>query len=131
MVKVKKVEVIPSKERFGIVHKLFLEDENLQPLKEAFNKFSSAQSFEAEGNRIELVFNNQNRFLFELERPLEDFYNDEVHQVWKSMVADAMGMEEPFRFYSFYTSEGEHLGTIAFKQDCETFHPIILVYKKF
>ncbi len=131
MFRVKKVEVYPSKEKFGIVHKLVVEGENIEALKESFQQFSSAQSFETEDNSISLEFDNQNRFKFELEKPLEEFYNEEVHQAWKSMVADALGMEEPFRFYSFYTESGEHLGTVAFKQDCETFHPIILIYKKF
>ena len=131
MIKIKKVEVYPSKEKFGIVHKLVVGGENLNQLKESFNKFSSAKSFEADNNTINLVFNDQNRFQFELEKPLEDYYTDEVHQAWKAMVADALGMEEPFRYYSFFTEEGEHLGTVGFKQDCDSFYPIIVIYKKF
>jgi hypothetical protein len=131
MLKVKKVEVVPNREKFGIEHRLTVEGEKLENLKRAFERFSSAESFNVGENLIELIFDENNRFGFGLEQPLEEFYTDEVHHTWKTMVAEAMGMEEPFRFYSFYTPKGEHIGTVAFKQDCENFYPIILIYKNF
>jgi len=125
------VDVIPKREKFGIEHLLTVEGEDLNQLKRAFEKFSSAEGLNITDNLLELVFNERNIFRFELEKPLEEFYNDEIHTAWKEMVAQAMGTEEPFRFYSFITPEGERIGTVAFKQDCENFYPIILIYKKF
>ena len=130
MFKVEKVEVSPKRDKFGIEHKLYISGDT-QELKNSFERFSSAENFQAEGKKIKLSFNKEKTFSFELDKPLEDYYNEEIHTTWKEMVASAMGTEEPFRFYSFYTTEGEHLGTVAFKQDCETFLPIILVYKDF
>ncbi len=131
MIKVKKVEVKPSKEKFGIVHILTVADKDTLPLREAFRKYASAEEFEVEDKTIRLNFGSGREFVFNLEKPLEDFYDDEVHQSWKTMVADAMGTEEPFRFYSFVSEKGEHIGTVAYKQDCDTFVPVILVYKDF
>ncbi len=132
MIKVKKVEVKPLPEKFGIQHKLYLEnDENLQKLKENFEKYQSMEDFSVEANQIRLVFSPNNVFVFDLNQNLEDFYDENVHNAWKEMVASAMGMEEPFRYYSFYGENGEHLGTIGYKQDCENLIPIVVVYKNF
>jgi len=132
VIKVKKVEVKPLPEKFGIQHKLYLEnDENLQKLKENFEKYQSMEDFSVEANQIRLVFSPNNVFVFDLNQNLEDFYDENVHNAWKEMVAAAMGMEEPFRYYSFYGENGEHLGTIGYKQDCENLIPIVVVYKNF
>ena len=132
MIKVKKVEVKPLPEKFGIQHKLYLEnDENLQKLKENFEKYQSMEDFSVEANQIRLVFSPNNVFVLDLNQNLEDFYDENVHNAWKEMVASAMGMEEPFRYYSFYGENGEHLGTIGYKQDCENLIPIVVVYKNF
>ena len=130
MFRVEKVEVVPVRDKFGIQHRIYLTGET-ERLKDLFGKYSSADSFTAEGNRIELGFTPEEVFVFELDKPLEDYYDENVHSVWKEMVASAMGMEEPFRFFSFYTPEGEHLGTVGYKQDCENFLPIILLYRNF
>ena len=130
MFRVEKVEVVPKRDKFGIQHKLYLSGDT-ERLRELFGRYSSAESFTAEGNRIELSFTPEEVFLFELEKPLEEYYDENIHSVWKELVASAMGMEEPFRYYSFYTPEGEHLGTVGFKQDCENFLPIILLYRNF
>jgi len=132
VIKVKKVEVKPLPEKFGIQHKLYLEnDENLQKLKENFEKYQSMEDFSVEANQIRLVFSPNNVFVLDLNQNLEDFYDENVHNAWKEMVASAMGMEEPFRYYSFYGENGEHLGTIGYKQDCENLIPIVVVYKNF
>jgi len=132
VIKVKKVEVKPLPEKFGIQHKLYLEnDENLQKLKENFEKYQSMEDFSVEANQIRLVFSPNNVFILNLTQNLEDFYDENVHNAWKEMVASAMGMEEPFRYYSFYGENGEHLGTIGYKQDCENLIPIVVVYKNF
>jgi len=130
MFKVEKVEVLPRRDKFGIEHRLFLSGDT-EALKSLFERFLSAQSFSAEGKHLEIVFNPQEVVRFELEKPLEDYYTDDVHTAWKEMVAEALGMEEPFRYYSFYSLEGRHLGTVGFKQDCENLLPIITVYKNF
>lgn len=133
MIKIKKVEVVPLKEKFGIQHKLFLENNgNLKKLKELFEKFASAKEFDVKDNLIKLVFSSNNdSFTFDLNQKLEDFYDENIHREWKEMVASAMGMEEPFRYYSFYTEDGEHIGTIGYKHDCENLIPVIVVYKNF
>ena len=130
MFEVKKVEVLPKRDKFGIEHRLYIEGKT-DRLRELFEKYASADHFLAEGDRIELAFEPREVFQFKLEKPIEDYYDEEIHSVWKEMVASAMGMEEPFRYYSFYTTDGEHIGTIGFKQDCENFQPVILVYKNF
>jgi len=132
VIKVKKVEVKPLPEKFGIQHKLYLEnDKNLQKLKENFEKYQSMEDFSVEANQIRLAFSPNNVFVLDLNQDLEDFYDEDVHNAWKEMVASAMGMEEPFRYYSFYGENGEHLGTIGYKQDCENLIPIVVVYKNF
>jgi tRNA splicing ligase len=133
VVKVKRVEVVPLKEKFGIQHKLYLEkDENLKKLKEFFENFASAEEFEAKENLIRLVFSpNNGVFTFDLNQNIEDFYDENIHREWKEMVASAMGIEEPFRYYSFYTENGEHIGTVGYKQDCENPMPVIVLYKDF
>ena len=130
MFKVAKVEVSPLREKFGIQHKIYIEGDT-NALKDTFKKFASAQSLNIEDNYLEINFSPERGFKFEFDKPLEDYYTEEIHSAWKDMVASAMGMEEPFRFYSFYTLDGKHLGTVGFKQDCENAIPIILVYQNF
>ena len=89
------------------------------------------EDFSVEANQIRLAFSPNNVFVLDLNQDLEDFYDEDVHNAWKEMVASAMGMEEPFRYYSFYGENGEHLGTIGYKQDCENLIPIVVVYKNF
>jgi hypothetical protein len=135
MVRIKEVKVNPLEEKFGIQHRLVLSEETpsevLENLINSFQRFSSAQDFQAEGKNINLSFDGKKTFTFELEKDIEDYYTDEVHEAWKRMVSDAMGTEEPFRYYSFYTPDGEHIGTVGFKQDCENFYPVIVIYKNF
>ena len=130
MLKVKKVEVFPNKERFGIVHKLTLEGDT-EELKQLFEKQNSAQDLIAEGNTLKLIVSPQRVFEFELDKPIEDYYDYDVQSYWKEMTASAMGMEEPFRYYSFFDESGEHIGTVGYKRDCETFLPLVLLYKNF
>jgi len=130
MLKVKKVEVVPRRDRFGIEHRLTLEGDAGE-LAEAFRRFSSARHFEAEGNRIELVFDQGTQFSFETPKPLEDYYDQRINEEWKAMVMETLGAEEPFRFYSFFDAEGAHLGTVGYKQDCENLLPVVVVYDKF
>ena len=130
MFEVKRVEVKPVPERFGVEHRLYISGDT-ERLKKNFERYASAQNFSAEGNRIRLEFSPSEVFEFVLEKPLEDYYGEEIHQKWKEMVSMAMGTEEPFRFYTFYTDGGERIGTVGFKQDCENSIPIILIYKNF
>ncbi|HIP86235.1 MAG TPA: hypothetical protein EYH18_01175 [Aquifex sp.] len=130
MFKVEKVEVKPNPEKFGLEHKLYIKGD-IKKLEESFKKYASAQNFSAEGKKIELEFSPSEVFEFLLEKPLEEYYEQEIHQKWKEMVSMAMGMEEPFRFYSFYTESGKHIGTVGFKPDCDNFTPVILIYNTF
>ncbi len=130
MFKISKVEIVPRRDRFGVEHRLTVEG-NVERLKEAFKRYGSAEHFEAEGRNIELRFGPDDIFDFELEKPLDDYYDEDINAEWKSMVMDALGTEEPFRYYSFYTSEGEHIGTVGYKRDCDSFIPVIVVYRNF
>jgi len=129
MFKITKVEVIPRRERFGIQHKLTVAGD-IKNLRSAFSKNSSANSFSVEGNTLRLNLGGE-EFLFSAEKDIEEYYTDEVNEVWKRMVMEAMGMEEPYRFYSFYDEAGKHIGTVGYKQDCENPQPIILIYRNF
>ena len=130
MLKVDKVEVIPLRDRFGIQHKIYING-GTEFIKNTLKRYSSAQDLTIEGNVLEIKFPSDEGMKFLFEKPLEDYYTEEVHTAWKEMVAEALGMEEPFRYYSFYSPEGEHLGTVGFKQDCENATPIISVYQNF
>ncbi len=130
MFRIKKVEVKPISEKFGLEHKLYITGDTKE-LEECFNKYASAQNFNAEGKKIKLEFSPSEVFEFFLDKPLEEYYGEDIHQKWREMVSMAMGTEEPFRFYSFYTEDGRHIGTVGFKQDCENFTPVILIYKIF
>jgi len=114
-----------------VVHRLVVEGEELLRLEEAFSRFSTLEGFEVEGTEIGLDFGKGLKFRVKLEKPLEDYYTDEVREEWKAMVAEALGTEEPFRYYSFYDEAGKHLGTVGYKRDCDTFLPVLLAYKNF
>ena len=130
MFEIKEIKVIPNREKFGIEHHIYLKGD-IDRLKKLFERYASAQDFTAEGRRIEITFSPQEVVSFELRKPLEDYYDEDIHTAWKEMVASAMGIEEPFRYFSFYGENGEHIGTVGFKQDCESLIPIILLYRSF
>ncbi len=127
--RVKRVEVVPKRERFGIEHKLFLEGKT-RHLKELFGRYPSAE-FEVRGNSLRLRFSRSEEFLFILERTLEDYYGENINEFWRSLIVQALGTEEPFRFFSFYTESGEYLGTVGVKRDYESGTPVVVVYDKF
>jgi len=130
MFKVRKVEVFPHYERFGIVHKIEIEGD-VEDLRKHFEGKNSAEDLISEGNILKLVISPEDVFQFLFEKPVEEYYDYTIQNYWKEMTASAMGMEEPFRYYSFFDTKGEHIGTVAYKRDCDTFLPLVLLYKNF
>jgi len=130
MLKITKVEVIPRRDRFGIEHRITLEGDT-EKLENALKRFASVQQLNTEGGKMEIIFTPEEIITIYGEKPFEDYYDEDLNNEWKAMVMDALGMEEPFRYYSFFDANGRYLGTIGFKQDCENPTPVIPVYKNF
>jgi len=130
MYKIKTVRVLPRRDKFGIEHLLVLEG-NTERLKKAFQSHNSASEFAVEDDRLKIAFSDREKFEFKLDKPLDDYYDDEINEVWKQMVMETLGMEEPYRFFTFLDTDGNRLGTVGFKQDCQNPQPIVIIYRQF
>jgi len=130
MLKIRKVEVFARPERFGIEHSITLEDTpDAEKLKKDLGTQSGIKNFTLTQKGIKFSV-GENDYEMAFPSALDDLYTPEVNEAWQSMVANAVGCEEPYRFFVFKDASGNFIGAISYRHDYESNAPIVTLLKR-